>query len=116
MVNDRRAQQLVAAERTRIEAALRELTGEIRAEGALERQQEGESDTGSELASEMVDEAVVQHLEAELEAVARAEARIRAGTYGLSTESGAEIPDERLEAEPLAELTVDEQRRADAGA
>ena len=36
-------------------------------------------------------------------------ARPAAGTYGLSTRSGDPIPDGRLEAEPLAELTVDEE-------
>ena len=116
IVDDRRAHELVAAERTRIEAALRELTGDVRAEGALESQQEGESDAGSELATEMVEVALIANLRAELEAVTRAEARIRAGTYGLSTESGIAIPDERLESEPLAERTVEEQRRSDAGA
>jgi DnaK suppressor protein len=50
-------------------------------------------------------------LQAELAAVARAEARLAAGTYGVSVESGARIPDERLEVEPLAERTVDEQAR-----
>lgn len=115
IMNDRRAQELVAAERTRIETALTELTGAVRAEGRLRRQQEGESDAGSELATEMVDKALIANLQAELDAVARAEARIRARTYGRSTESGAAIPDERLEAEPLAELTVDEQRRFDEG-
>jgi DnaK suppressor protein len=30
------------------------------------------------------------------------------GTYGRSIRSGREIPDERLEADPAAELTVDE--------
>jgi DnaK suppressor protein len=115
-VKDHRAQELVAAERTRIEAALKELTGEIQAQGALARQQEGESDAGSELANEMVEQALIGTLRAELEAVARAEARIPAGTYGLSTESGIAIPDERLESEPLAERTVEEQRRLDAGA
>ena len=39
----------------------------------------------------------------------RAEARIAQGTFGLSVESGEPIPDDRLEAEPLAERTVEEQ-------
>jgi RNA polymerase-binding transcription factor DksA len=43
--------------------------------------------------------------------VVRAEARLAKGTFGLSVESGARIPDERLEAEPLAERTVEEQFR-----
>jgi RNA polymerase-binding transcription factor len=42
-------------------------------------------------------------------AVERAEARLAAGTYGL--ESGKPIPDERLEAVPTAERTVEEEAR-----
>jgi DnaK suppressor protein len=86
------------------------------AESPLRRQQEGESDPGSELATEMVDEALIIGLEKELDAVTRAEARLRDGTYGFSIESGTAIPDERLEVQPLAELTVDEQRQVDADA
>jgi DnaK suppressor protein len=33
---------------------------------------------------------------------------LTAGTYGRSTVSGVPIPDERLEADPAAELTVEE--------
>jgi DnaK suppressor protein len=113
-VDDRRARELVAAQRQRIEAALSNLTGDVAAESELERQQEGESDTGSELATEMVDDALIANLHAELEAVARAEERIEAGTYGRSVDSGVAISDERLESEPLAERTVEEQRRVDA--
>lgn len=115
-MDDRRARELVAAQRERIEAALRNLTGEVRAESDLERQQEGESDSGSELATEMVEDALFARLRDELDAVARAEARIEAGTYGRSVDSGVAIPDERLESEPLAERTVEDQRRVDASA
>ena len=50
-------------------------------------------------------------------ALERAEARLAAGTYGASILSGRPIPDERLEAFPLAELTVEEaaQRDRDLG-
>jgi DnaK suppressor protein len=41
-------------------------------------------------------------------ALERAEARLGAGGYGRSVRSGRPIPDERLEADPLAELTVEE--------
>lgn len=112
----RRARELVAAERARIEAALQRLSGEIRAEGALELQQTGESDSGSELATEMVEVALAADLRTELEAVARAEERIAAGSFGRSVDSGRTVPDERLEAEPLAERTLTEQRRHEAGA
>ena len=33
---------------------------------------------------------------------------MEAGTYGLSVRSGQRIPDVRLEADPTAELTVEE--------
>jgi DnaK suppressor protein len=105
----------VAAERTRIEAALRRLSGEVRAEGMLGLQQTGESDSGSELATEMVEVALIANLRSELEAVGRAEERIAAGSFGRSVESARAISEERLEAEPLAERTLNEQRRHDAG-
>jgi DnaK suppressor protein len=44
-------------------------------------------------------------------ALERAEARLAAGTFGASVLSGRPIPDERLEAFPLAELTVEEAAR-----
>jgi DnaK suppressor protein len=112
-VDDRRARELVAAERRRIEAALRGLTGESSDESELEGQQTGETDAGSELATEMVEDALIADLRAELAAVERAEARLAAGTYGRSVDSGVAIPDDRLEVAPLAERTVEEQRRAD---
>ena len=45
----------------------------------------------------------------------RAEARLADGTYGRSVETGAPIPDARLEALPTAERTVEEEQRAGAG-
>jgi len=115
-VDDRRARELVAGERRRVQIALRELVGELRAESLLERQQTGESDSsGSELAVEMVEVALVTDLRAQLAAIVRAEERIASGTFGLSVDSGLAIPDERLEAAPLAERTVEEQQRHDEG-
>ncbi len=61
-------------------------------------------------------EAVARQLNHRMQALQRAEGRLAAGTYGRSVLSGQPIPDERLEAFPLAELTVDEeaaQERAD---
>jgi RNA polymerase-binding transcription factor len=50
-------------------------------------------------------------------ALERAEARLTAGTWGFSVLSGRAIPGERLEAFPLAEVTVQEaaQRDRDLG-
>jgi DnaK suppressor protein len=113
-MDEHRARALVERERRRIEAALAELAGEEEAEDASQFDQTGESEeAGAEVQHEMVDQALAATLENELAAVVRAEARIAEGTFGLSVESGARIPDDRLEAEPLAERTVDEQSRLD---
>ena len=58
---------------------------------------------------EETDEAVTRQLNHRMEALQRAEGRLAAGTYGRSVLSGRPIPDERLEAFPLAELTVEEE-------
>jgi DnaK suppressor protein len=55
--------------------------------------------------------AVDQLLRARWAALQRAEARLAAGSYGQSVASGQAIADERLEAFPLAELTVDEEAK-----
>ena len=110
IVNEPRARELVARERARIESALAEL-GEIRAEGSLQRQQTGDNaDAASALETESVTVALASDLREQLAAVERAEGRIAQGTYGRSVQSGIPIPDERLEAEPLAERTIEEQR------
>lgn len=110
-MNERRARELVARERARIETALAALGGEIRAEGSLQRQQTGDdADASSALDTESITVALEADLREQLAAVERAEERIARGTYGRSLESGIPIPDERLEVEPLAERTVEEQR------
>ena len=106
-----RARELVAQERRRVEAELAEHSGDVAEDAELDVQQTGERDDGSELTNEMTDLALERGLLVRLAAVERAEARIAAGTYGRSIESDLPIPDERLEVEPLAERTVEEQRR-----
>jgi DnaK suppressor protein len=69
-----------------------------------------EVDGGQELAAVANDNAVVGDLRARLDAIDRAFARIEAGTYGRSVLSGKPISDERLEADPAAELTIEEAR------
>jgi RNA polymerase-binding transcription factor len=115
-MDEQHARALVARERRRIEAAIGELASDAPAEEASHYDQTGEAaEAGTEIQHEMVDQAVAATLQTELAAVVRAEARLANGTYGLSVDSGARIPDERLEAEPLAERTVEEQSRLDRG-
>ncbi len=111
-MQEKRARELVAHERTRIEGALRELSAEISDEARQGRQQTGEyADGGSRLEAESVSVALADDLRRQLAAVGRAEERLASGTYGSSIESGLPIPDDRLEVEPLAERTIEEQRR-----
>jgi DnaK suppressor protein len=111
-MDENRARALVARERRRIEAALAELAGEEQVEDASQFDQTGESaEAGTEVQHEMGDSALAATSQNELASVVRAETRIALGTFGLSVESGARIPDGRLEAEPLAERTVEEQSR-----
>ena len=63
--------------------------------------------------AEETSEALGERLRDRWGALERAEARLASGTYGASVLSGRPIPDERLEAFPLAELTVDEAAARD---
>ena len=58
------------------------------------------------------DDAIAAGFQERLAALDRAEQRLEQGTYGLSIRSGEPIPDERLEADPAAELTVAEAQEA----
>ena len=66
------------------------------------------SDPSEPLVAEQGDDAVAASFRDRLTAIGRAEQRLDDGTYGLSVPSGLPIPDDRLEADPTAELTVEE--------
>ncbi len=108
-VDDERARELLAREREQVEAGLAALTRDGPEEGD-ERIEPGDVDSEG-LYQDELDAGMEQDLKARLTAVERAEARLEAGTYGFSTTSGEPIPDERLEAQPTAELTVEEEER-----
>jgi DnaK suppressor protein len=108
-VNSQRAKELLAAERARVE-------GDIAAgrrggpEEGDERREPGDFNSEG-LYQDELDAGIAEDLKQRLEAVERAEERLAAGTYGLSVRSGEPIPDARLEANPCAELTVEEAER-----
>src|SRR5437588_5296662 len=107
-----RARELLRRERTRIEEAMA-----AHSDGPLEsddRVEPGDEDD-EELYLDELDEGREEDLRDQLAALERAEARLAEGTYGLSVESGEPIPDERLEAVPTAERTVEEQERWERG-
>jgi DnaK suppressor protein len=107
-VEEVKARELLAAERRKVEQLLQD---EIDA-GQQDRSTANESgdmaDPAQRLTAEQGDDAVTAGLRDRLSALERAEGRLREGTYGRSVKSGLPIPDERLEADPAAELTVEE--------
>ena len=107
-MDDEKARKLLEAERRRVEALMEGLRAD-RAEDRAAADEPGDwADPAQSLTAEGGDDAVAAGLEERLEAIGRAESRLAAGTYGRSVRSGAPIPDERLEADPAAELTVEE--------
>jgi DnaK suppressor protein len=107
-----RARTLLAAERREVEHALGHRAHEDDGEDAgwLEP-----ANLAADLYLDELDESLGDELRERLAALERAEHRLAAGTYGLSVQSGKPIPDERLEAFPTAERTVDEERAWGAG-
>jgi DnaK suppressor protein len=108
-----RARELLARERDRIETAIADLRRETPDEADDRVEPGDEGDEG--LYQDEFDAGRAQDYEEQLAGLERAEARLAEGTYGLSVESGEPIPDERLEAYPLAERTVEEEERARSG-
>ena len=106
-----RARELLQAERARIERALARLRHEDDAEP---NDESDPANLAADLYQDEFDEGLADDLREQLGAVERAEKRLADGTYGLSVDSGAPIPDARLEAIPTAERTADEQRARDA--
>jgi DnaK suppressor protein len=101
-----RAKELLARERTQIE---KEIAATERGgpEEGDERREPGDQDSEGLYLDEF-DAGRAADLKERLAAVERAEERLASGTYGLSVRSGKPIPDQRLEASPTAELTVEE--------
>jgi DnaK suppressor protein len=105
-----RAKELLAAERARIERALRDVVPNDDSELSTDNDQHL-ADHATETYQDSYEQGLAEQLREELAALERAEARLAEGTYGLSIESGEPIPDDRLEAQPLAERTIAEQER-----
>ena len=110
-MDDARAKELLKAERERVETAL----SGVRTQGRGESTEDAPAgDFNNEnLYEDELAEGREGDLQRRLDRIDRAEERLAAGTYGLSVKSGEPIPDGRLEAEPLAELTVDEEPGGD---
>jgi RNA polymerase-binding transcription factor len=104
------ARELLTQARVRIEQDIKQLVPGLD-DTELSHIDQHLADAGSELFENERDAGLADRLREELAAIGRAEKRLEEGKYGLSIESGDPIPDERLEAIPWAERTVDEQAR-----
>jgi RNA polymerase-binding transcription factor DksA len=113
-MDSERARQLLERERERVMRELAELRGERADDGELSTVDQHPADVGTELFEEERDQSLINRLEHDLEAIERAFKRLEEGNYGRSVESGASIPDARLEAMPWADRTVEEQARLEA--
>ena len=107
-VDNDRAHVLLETERRRVEALIAGLRVDRGDDRAAEDDATDWGDSAEPLTAEGTDDAIAASLGARLQAIERAEQRLAVGTYGRSVLSGATIPDERLEADPAAELTVEE--------
>src|SRR5580658_1565373 len=111
-MDDERARTLLRTERTRVQRLLGD-TVEAGQEDRAAADEPGDlTDPAERQTAEEVDDAVAASLRERLAAIDRAEGRIREGTFGYSIRSGVPIPDARLEADPAAELTVEEAQQA----
>jgi DnaK suppressor protein len=113
-MDEARAKALLLAERDEVRNLLNE------AEKALREDREDQvsdiprdgGDAAQPLGAEITDQDVRERLRERLDVIERALRRLDDGTYGRSVRSGVPIPDQRLEADPAAELTVEEARAA----
>ena len=108
-MDENRARSLLHAERAEVQSLL----ASTEESGREDREAEDErgadvSDPAASLTAEGMDDAIAESLRDRLAAIDRALRRLDEGTYGRSVRSGVPIPDERLEADPAAELTVEE--------
>jgi DnaK suppressor protein len=110
-MDENRARTLLDTERAEVRRLLAG-TEEAGEEDRSAVDEVGDSaDPAQALTAQGMDEAIAGSLRDRLAAIDRALKRLDDGTYGRSVRSGVAIPDARLEADPAAELTVEEASR-----
>jgi DnaK suppressor protein len=109
------ARARVLAERAEIQGLL----ADTEAAGQQDREAENETgdiaDRAQPLAAEGMDDAIAESLRERLAVLDRALRRLDDGTFGRSVGSGLPISGERLDADPAAEVTVEEARASRRG-
>jgi DnaK suppressor protein len=105
------ARERLMAERAEVSQLLTDAVSAGRQDREVEVGETGDyADSAQPLTAQGVDDAIAEGFRARIAAIDRALKRLDDGTYGRSVLSGEPIPDGRLEADPAAELTVEEAR------
>jgi DnaK suppressor protein len=109
-MDEGRARALLRAERAEVATLLRRTEEAQSIDLQAPDSAEDYGDAALPLTEEANDGAVADQLRGRLDTIDRALARLEAGSYGRSVLSGKPITGERLEADPAAELTIEEAR------
>ena len=108
-MDESRARKLLQAERSEIVDLLKQAAA-ASADGLPPDGPRDATDVVQPLLAANEEDALADDLRERLGAIDRALGRLDEGRYGRSVRSGQPIPDERLEADPAAELTIEEAR------
>src|ERR1700683_2001645 len=103
-----RARTLLLAERDDVQGLLKgaETAGAEDRESEVDGAEGDISDAAQPLSAQGMDDAIAESLRARLDVIDRALLRLDDGTYGRSVQAGEPIPEERLAADPEAEITI----------
>jgi DnaK suppressor protein len=104
------AHRRLLAERAEVISLLADAERSGRADRAAEREIGDIADPAQSLTAQGEDDAIAESMRDRLAALDRALKRLDDGSYGRSVRSGLRISDERLQADPAAELTIEEAR------
>lgn len=105
------ARERLTAERTEVLQLLKGTESAAESDREVEVEETGNyADSAQPLTAQGIDDSIAEGLRDRLAAIDRALQRLDQGSYGKSVLSGDPIPDDRLTADPAAELTVEEAR------
>jgi DnaK suppressor protein len=110
-MDERVARERLTAERAEVAELLKDTESDAEQDREVELDEFGNyADSAQPLTAQGLEDSIAEGLRDRLAAIDRALHRLDQGTYGRSVLSGDPIPDARLEADPAAELTVEEAR------
>jgi DnaK suppressor protein len=107
------ARERLLAERAEVAQLLKDAESAAAQDREVEDEPGDYADAAQPLTAEGMDDALAESFRDRQAAIDRALQRLDDGTYGISVRSGKPIPDARLEADPAAELTVEEAAEPD---